>query len=117
MERGVLSREFKLEAVTLVRDRESAIAQVARDMDVHVNVLHNWRKDAAGDPLHAFLGNGQMKPERLEIERLRREVTKLIAERDILKKLLLTSSSTEGSGRRRGCARRSGSLKVTSMRG
>jgi transposase len=34
----------------------------------------------------AFPGNGQMKPEQLEIQRLRKEVTKLKAERDILKK-------------------------------
>jgi transposase len=31
-------------------------------------------------------GHGQLKPEQLEIDRLRREVTKLKAERDILKK-------------------------------
>jgi len=35
--------------------------------------------------VHAFPGHGQMKPEQLEIERLRREVQKLKAERDILK--------------------------------
>jgi len=38
------------------------------------------------DPQFAFPGQGQMKPEQLEIERLRREVQKLKAERDILKK-------------------------------
>jgi transposase len=38
------------------------------------------------DPAQAFPGNGQMKPEQQEIERLRREVVKLKAERDILKK-------------------------------
>ena len=38
------------------------------------------------DPVHAFPGHGQMKPEQLEIERLKREVNKLKAERDILKK-------------------------------
>jgi transposase len=43
-------------------------------------------KDFAADPQHAFPGKGQMKPEQLEIERLRREVQKLKAERDILKK-------------------------------
>ena len=37
------------------------------------------------DPVQAFPGHGQMKPEQLEIERLRREVAKLKAERDILK--------------------------------
>ena len=45
-----------------------------------------WVKEFGADPQHAFPGHGQMKPEQLEIERLRREVQKLKAERDILKK-------------------------------
>jgi transposase len=49
-------------------------------------VLRKWIRELGPDPLHAFPGHGQMKPEQLEIERLRREVTKLKAERDILKK-------------------------------
>ena len=60
--------------------------QAARDLDVHENVLRKWVKEFAADPQHAFPGQGQMKPEQLEIERLRREVIKLKAERDILKK-------------------------------
>jgi len=91
MGRRVFSREFKLEAVKLVRERGVTIAQAARDLDVHENVLRKWIKDVAGDPAHAFPGHGQMKPEQLEIERLRREVTKLKAERDILKKPRPTS--------------------------
>jgi transposase len=43
-------------------------------------------KKFAEDPQHAFPGHGQMKPEQLEIARLKREVVKLKAERDILKK-------------------------------
>jgi transposase len=43
-------------------------------------------KELAADPAHAFPGRGQMKPEQAEIERLRREVQKLKAERDIPKK-------------------------------
>lgn len=43
-------------------------------------------KEFAADPGHAFPGHGQMSPEQLEIDRLRREVAKLKAERDILKK-------------------------------
>jgi len=43
-------------------------------------------RDFAADPVQAFPGQGQMKPEQAEIERLRREVAKLKAERDILKK-------------------------------
>jgi transposase len=43
-------------------------------------------REAAADPQQAFPGHGQVKPEQLEVERLRREVAKLKAERDILKK-------------------------------
>jgi transposase len=43
-------------------------------------------KEFGADPVQAFPGHGQMKPEQQEIERLRREVAKLKAERDILKK-------------------------------
>jgi transposase len=86
MERRRFSREFKLEAVKLVRERGVSVAQAARDLDLHENLLRKWVKDFASDPQHAFPGLGQMKPEQLEIERLRREVRKLKAERDILKK-------------------------------
>lgn len=84
--RRTFSREFKLEAVKLVRDRGVSIAQASRDLDVHENVLRKWVRDVAADPAQAFPGQGQLKPEQLEIDRLRREVAKLKAERDILKK-------------------------------
>ena len=80
------SREFKVEAVRLVRERGVSVAQASRDLDVHENVLRKWVKEFGSDPKQAFPGHGQQKPEQLEIERLRREVTKLKAERDILKK-------------------------------
>jgi transposase-like protein len=54
---------------------------------VHTSQLRDWVKKFADDPQHAFPGHGQMKPEQLEIARLKREVAKLKAERDILKKL------------------------------
>jgi hypothetical protein len=43
-------------------------------------------KALAADPQQAFSGQGQIKPEQAEIARLKREVLKLKAERDILKK-------------------------------
>jgi transposase len=86
MVRRRFDRAFKLEAVKLVRDRGVSASQAARDLDVHENVLRKWVKEFAADPQHAFPGQGQMKPEQLEIERLRREVVRLKAERDILKK-------------------------------
>ncbi len=86
MGRRTFSKEFKLEAVRLVKERGVSVAQAARDLDVHPNVLRLWVKAFAADPQYAFPGRGRMKPEQLEIERLRREVIKLKAERDILKK-------------------------------
>ena len=86
MGRRRFDRAFKLEAVKLVRERGVSAAQAARDLDVHENVLRKWVKEFAADPQHAFPGQGQMKPEQAEIERLRREVIRLKAERDILKK-------------------------------
>jgi transposase len=48
--------------------------------------LRNWVKDFAADPEQAFPGHGQQKAEQAEIARLKREVARLKAERDILKK-------------------------------
>ena len=86
MKRRKFSREFKIEAVKLVRERGGSVAQAGRDLDVHENVLRKWVKEFSSDPVQAFPGQGQMKPEQQEIERLRREVARLKAERDILKK-------------------------------
>ena len=86
MERRKFTREFKLEAVKLIRERGVGFVQAARDLGVHQSVLRSWVKAFADDPAQAFPGHGQMKPEQLEIAQLRREVAKLKAERDILKK-------------------------------
>lgn len=86
MERRKFTREFKVEAVNLVRERGVTVAQAARDVGVHGTVLRQWVQEWAADSQQAFPGQGQMKPDQLEIARLRREVTKLTAERDILNK-------------------------------
>ena len=86
MARRSFSREFKVEAVRLIRERGVTVAQAARDLDVHENLLRKWAKDFAADPREAFPGHGRMKAAEAEIAQLKREVQKLKAERDILKK-------------------------------
>src|SRR5271169_3707343 len=81
MERRRFTREFKLEAVRLIRDRGVSYAQASEELKVHPTQLRNWVRAFADDPQHAFPGQGQMKPEQLEIARLKREVIKLKAER------------------------------------
>lgn len=80
MRRRKFSGEFKLEAVRLVKDRGVAVAQAARDLDVHENVLRKRVREFASDPQHAFPRHGQRKPEQLEVDRLRVEVAKLTAD-------------------------------------
>jgi transposase len=86
MKRRVFSREFKVEAVKLIRERGVAVAQAARDLDVAESVLRRWAREGEADPRQAFPGHGQIKPEQQELTQLRREVARLKAERDILKK-------------------------------
>ncbi len=86
MQRRKFSREYKLEAVRMVKERGVSVAQAARDLDVHENVLRKWVRELSSDPVQPFPGHGNLKPEQLEIARLRREIAKLKAERDILKK-------------------------------
>ena len=91
MERRKFTREFKLEAARLIKERGVSYAQASQDLRVHQSQLRGWVKALADDPQQAFPGHGQMKPEQAEITRLKREVIKLKAERDIQKKLRPTS--------------------------
>ena len=86
MARRIFSREFKVEAVRLVQERGVSIAQASRDLDLNDNVLRRWIREMSSDPSQAFPGRGQMKADEVEVEKLRREVVRLRAERDILKK-------------------------------
>jgi transposase len=63
MERRKFTREFKLEAVRLIRDRGVSYAQAEQDLAVHQSQLRSWVKAFADDPAQAFPGQGQMKPE------------------------------------------------------
>ena len=86
MGRRQYTREFKVEALNLIRDRGVSVRQASTDLGIHENTLRAWLKEFEVDPRHSFPGHGQRKPEDAEVARLRREVAKLKAERDILKK-------------------------------
>lgn len=61
-----------------------SVTQASRERDVG-NALRKWMKEFGADPMQAFPDLGQIEPEQQEIERLRREVNKLKAERDIVR--------------------------------
>ena len=65
MERRKFTREFKLEAVRLIKDRGVSYAQASQDLGVHQSQLRGWvQKALVSDPQHAFpLAKVWMKPE------------------------------------------------------
>ena len=74
--RRQFSREFKLEAVKLVKERGVTVAQAVRDLDVHETVLRKWMREQASDQRALrFTGSSearrQLQQERLAEERQR----------------------------------------------
>src|SRR5437588_8261974 len=82
------TKEFKLEAVQLVKTSNKPLAQIARDLGIADSTLHHWRQLFAEHGEQAFPGSGHQTAQEEEIRRLKREVETLRQERDILKKAL-----------------------------
>jgi transposase len=80
------SDEFKLDAVKLVLDKGMSVRKVARELDIHPNLLYSWRRRFLDQGDNAFVGKGHIKPEDVELKRLRKELADVKEERDILKK-------------------------------
>jgi transposase len=80
--RRKFSEEFKAEAVRLVLEQGLTPAQASRDLGVGLSTLDKWvkakREQGGGESLS--------EDERTELKRLRKEVSVLRMERDILKK-------------------------------
>lgn len=79
------SREFKLEAVRQLQEGRR-LADVARELEVDAQVIRRWVQQVEIDQQTAFPGNGRAPREEEELQRLRKEVAQLRAERDFLKK-------------------------------
>ena len=89
------TREFKLDAVQLITEKGMPVGKVARDLDIHPNLLHLWRRKFLKDGDKAFTGKGRIKPENAEIRKLRKALEKAREERDILKKALAVFSKQQ----------------------
>jgi transposase len=84
--RKTYTAEFKLQAVRMVTDQHLSAAEVARRLGVTEGRLHDWLKAFRTQGPDAFPGHGRLSPQEDELHRLRSEVKRLQAERDILKK-------------------------------
>lgn len=86
IKRKKYSKEFKLDAITLVVEQNYSQAEASRNLGVNPNMLGRWIKEAENDDGQAFRGNGNLTPEQEEIIELKAQVKRLEMEREILKK-------------------------------
>ena len=82
------SKEFKLDAISLVVEQGYSQTEAARNLGINANMLGRWIKQYQSDIQdgQAFRGNGNLTPEQKEIKELRKKVKQLETEREILKK-------------------------------
>jgi transposase len=80
------TKEFKLDAISLVRDQNLNIAEASRNLGVSPQMLGRWIKEDENEDGQAFRGNGKLTPDQEEIRKLKAQVKRLEMEREILKK-------------------------------
>lgn len=83
------TREFKIEALRQLATGKS-FAKLARELELHENVLRRWHREYQQQPGHAFPGKGQSRL-RVGADReaeLERKIGQLTLENDFLKKVL-----------------------------
>ena len=84
-ERKQYSKEFKLDAISLVLEQGYTRADAARRLDIKPGLLGRWVREHQADDGQAFRGNGKLTPEQEEIRKLNAQVKRLQMEKDILK--------------------------------
>lgn len=64
------------------------VSQVSRDLGINENSLYKRKKDYLEDQHNAFPGKGNMKEEEEELRPVKKELSRVTMERDILKKAI-----------------------------
>ena len=81
------TREFKLEAISLVIDHKRKIAEVAESLEVGTSTLDNWVRKYRQEQQGVAPATGlALTDEQRELQELRKENKRLRLERHILKK-------------------------------
>jgi len=84
-QRNQYTREFKLEAIALVKDQGYTFADAGRALSVNPNLISRWYKEhETGESV--FQGHGRLTPEQQRIRDLEKQVRALQMEKAILKK-------------------------------
>ena len=75
-------KEFKEEAVSLVREQGYSVSEAAKSLGIATNMLYKWKEKIESE----LDGKVLAEDERAELKRLRKEVKDLRMEKEILKK-------------------------------
>lgn len=78
------TKEFKQEAVQLAR--QISVRKAAADLGINATMLSDWSRALNKDGTEAFRGHGKRTVMEAELNRLRKEISVLKQEREILKK-------------------------------
>ena len=84
--RKTYSKEYKLDAVSLVKDQNYNQSEAARNLGINSNMLGRWIKELDTDDGLAFRGNGKLTPDQESVKKLKTQVKRLEREKNILKK-------------------------------
>ena len=88
------TKEFKLNALKMMENSNRPMSQLARELDIHVNMLYKWKKEQMTKQDKAFKRTEDDQERELNdleslkqaLSKLKKENERLRAEKDILKK-------------------------------
>ena len=86
--RRQFTRDYKLEAVRLVKKGQS-VSSVAAKLGIRPDMLRAWKRQVTGSEgelKEVFRGHGRVTSQEQELRRLRQELARVTEERDFLKK-------------------------------
>jgi transposase len=93
------TKEFKLEALELLKRSDKTAAQIERELGISQGLLLKWRdryQVLAREGQDTQLAPSDLEAAKVEIRRLRRELANAEEEREILKKALNIFSRKNG---------------------
>jgi transposase-like protein len=64
------TKEFKLNAISLVRDQKLNMVEASQKLGVSAQILGRWINEEANEDGQAFRGNGKLTPDQEEIHKL-----------------------------------------------
>ena len=90
------SRNFKLDAIKLVKEGGLKAEEVNENLGLCPQMVQRWIREYEKTPSESFPGVGQPKESEKEVYELKRKLKIVEEERDILKKALSIFSKAKG---------------------